>query len=60
MLTSFFPIFSFTPSRSRRKRHELKTFVTAVFIAVSVLDLLDVGRVIPVLIEELFDEKIFR
>ena len=43
-----------------RKRRDLQTFVTAVIICVAVLDIVDVLRVIPVLVEALFLEEIFR
>lgn len=43
-----------------RKRHQLKTFVSAVIITIAVLDILDVLRVLPVLVEALFFEEIFR
>ena len=43
-----------------RKRHELKTFVSAVIITISVLDIIDVLRVLPVLPEYLYGFKVFR
>ena len=43
-----------------RKRHDLKTFVTAVMVTVAVLDIIDVGRILPVLSEEVFGENIFQ
>lgn len=43
-----------------RRRHDLKTFVTAVITTVAFLDILDVARVLPVLSEELFGHEIFR
>lgn len=43
-----------------RKRHDLKTFVTAVMITVAVLDIIDVGRILPVLSPEVFGENIFQ
>jgi hypothetical protein len=43
-----------------RKRHDLQTFVTALITAIAFLDILDVLRVLPVLVEQLFLEEIFR
>ena len=43
-----------------RKRHELKTFVSAVIITISVLDIIDVLRVLPVLPEYLYGFQVFR
>jgi len=43
-----------------RKRADLKTFSTAVIVTVACLDVLDVGRIIPVLVESLFHMEIFR
>ena len=43
-----------------RKRHDLKTFVTSVMITIAVLDILDVGRILPVLSEDVFGENIFQ
>jgi len=43
-----------------RRRHELKTFVTAVITTVAVLDIVDVVRILPVLSEDLFGIEIFR
>lgn len=43
-----------------RKRHDLKTFVTAVITTIAVLDVVDVLRVLPVLSKQLFKEEIFR
>lgn len=43
-----------------RKRHDLKTFVTAVMTTVAVLDIIDVGRILPVLSKEVFGEDIFQ
>jgi len=43
-----------------RKRHDLKTFVTAVMTTVAVLDIIDVGRILPVLHEKVFEHSIFR
>jgi hypothetical protein len=43
-----------------RRRHELKTFVTAVITTIAFLDIIDVGRVLPVLSKDLFGEQIFR
>jgi len=43
-----------------RRRNELKTFVTAVITTIAVLDILDVGRILPVLHEDMFKIEIFR
>jgi len=43
-----------------RRRHELKTFVSAVIVTIAALDILDVARVLPVLSEDLSKESIFR
>lgn len=43
-----------------RKRHDLKTFVTSVMITIAVLDIIDVGRILPVLSEDVFGENIFQ
>lgn len=43
-----------------RKRQDLKTFVTAVIVTIAVLDIVDIGRVVPVLFESLFKNVIFR
>lgn len=43
-----------------RRRHELKTFVTAVISTIAVLDIVDVVRVAPVLSDTMFDLPIFR
>lgn len=43
-----------------RRRHELKTFVTAVIVTIAVLDIVDVVRILPVLSETVFKEDIFR
>ena len=43
-----------------RRRNELKTFVTAVITTVAVLDILDVGRILPVLSPDMFDMEIYR
>ena len=43
-----------------RRRNELKTFVTAVITTVAVLDILDVGRILPVLSRDMFDMEIYR
>jgi hypothetical protein len=43
-----------------RKRHDLKTFVTSVMITIAVLDISDVGRILPVLSEDVFGENIFQ
>jgi hypothetical protein len=43
-----------------RKRHDLQTFVTALITAIAFLDILDVLRVLPVLVEQVFLEEIFR
>jgi len=43
-----------------RRRHELKTFVTAVIVTIAVLDIVDVVRILPVLSETVFKQDIFR
>lgn len=43
-----------------RKRHELKTFVTAIIITIAVLDMVDVVRILPLLSQSLFYDSIFR
>lgn len=43
-----------------RKRQDLKTFVTAIIITIAVLDIVDVARIVPILVESLFDNEIFR
>jgi len=43
-----------------RRRNEMKTFVNAVITTVAVLDILDVGRILPVLSPDMFDMEIFR
>merc|ERR1712150_298305 len=43
-----------------RRRNELKTFVTAVITTAAVLDILDVGRILPVLSPDMFDIEIYR
>ena len=42
------------------RRHELKTFVTAVIVTIAVLDIVDVVRILPVLSETVFQQDIFR
>ena len=49
-----------SPFLFHRKRHDLKTFVTAIMVTVAVLDIIDVGRILPVLSEEVFGENIFQ
>ena len=58
-------LFRVTTSNSKvlfhfRKSHDMRTFVNAVIICVAVLDILDVLRVLPVLVESVFGEEIFR
>merc|ERR1712150_233657 len=43
-----------------RNEEKLKTFVTAVITTVAVLDILDVGRILPVLSPDMFDIEIYR
>lgn len=43
-----------------RKRQDLKSFATAIIVTIAVLDVVDIGRIIPVLVESLFDNEIFR
>jgi len=43
-----------------RRRNELKTFVTAVITTVAVLDILDIGRILPVLSPDMFSMEIYR
>ena len=43
-----------------RRRHELKTFVTAVISTIAVLDIVDVVRVSPVLSADMFAMDEFR
>jgi len=43
-----------------RKRQDLKTFVTAVIVTIAVLDVIDIGRIVPVLFKSLFKNVIFR
>jgi len=43
-----------------RKRQDLKTFATAVIVTIACLDVLDIGRIIPVLVESLFKNETFR
>jgi len=43
-----------------RRRHELKTFVTAVISTIAVLDILDVVRILPVLSPDMFGWDVYR
>jgi len=43
-----------------RKRDDLKTFATAVIVTVACLDVVDIGRILPVLVESLFASETFR
>lgn len=52
-------IFIITVIHNRR-RHELKTFVTAVITTVAVLDIVDVARILPVLSPDMFGMEIYR
>lgn len=52
-------VFVFTVVYNRR-RHELKTFVTAVITTIAVLDIVDVARILPVLSPDMFGLEIYR
>jgi uncharacterized membrane protein len=52
-------IFIITVVHNRR-RHELKTFVTAVITTIAVLDIVDVARILPVLSPDMFGMEIYR
>lgn len=43
-----------------RKRHDLKTFVTAVTVTIAVLDIVDIARILPAFEKSLFENQVYR